>query len=260
MRDLRERKRAWHRSSARRARACRSAWLSICTTTTASSPNESQGFRGAGYRRIKLKVAPGRDDDVVGARGPIGATWFSGSTRTVATYPPNIRRSRGSIELGLGLIEQPLAPDDLAGHARLRRATSPRRSASTSRSAGRPRPSIARATGRDGHQRQTEPGGRDPRRGAHPRHVPAFWCRRMGRRHARSRYQPGGQPRRRGVRRVHASGDISATTATSTQDITTPFKLDEDGYISVPTGLGIGIELDEDFIAAHTNEVCTIKF
>jgi O-succinylbenzoate synthase len=47
-------------------------------------------------------------------------------------------------------------------------------------------------------------------------------------------------------------GDTSASARYFKQDITTPFVMD-DGYLTVPTGPGIGIEPDLEFLNSITN-------
>jgi len=75
-----------------------------------------------GYQRVKMKVAPGWDAVPVGAARDAMAG--SGLPLTVDAnggyewpqHEPNLRRLD---EAGLLYIEQPLAPDELVGHARL---------------------------------------------------------------------------------------------------------------------------------------------
>lgn len=80
------------------------------------------GLADAGYRRVKCKIRPGWDVAPLSAlRGEHPdlalAADANGSYRLA---DPDHRRSLGDLDrLGLEMIEQPLAPDDLAGHARL---------------------------------------------------------------------------------------------------------------------------------------------
>ena len=78
-----------------------------------------------GYRRIKIKVAPGWDAIAVAAarRG------MGGSDRPLTvdangsyTWPDDEAALRSLDDAGLLYIEQPLAPDELVGHARLAHA------------------------------------------------------------------------------------------------------------------------------------------
>lgn len=80
---------------------------------------------GEGYRRIKVKIAPGRDVEVVGA---VRAALPSDVDLHVDA---NGAYGRGDIDhlgfldkFAVGLVEQPFAHDDLETHARLSRAIS----------------------------------------------------------------------------------------------------------------------------------------
>jgi o-succinylbenzoate synthase len=75
-----------------------------------------------GYRRVKIKVAPGWDAAPVEAA--LQAMAGSGIPLTVDAnggyeWPEHESNLRGLDEVGLLYIEQPLAPDDLVGHATL---------------------------------------------------------------------------------------------------------------------------------------------
>jgi o-succinylbenzoate synthase len=75
-----------------------------------------------GYRRIKLKIKPGKDVDLVEAvRGrfpDITLSVDANAAYSLATDSPVFARLD---EFGLLMIEQPLAPGDLVDHARLQR-------------------------------------------------------------------------------------------------------------------------------------------
>ncbi len=75
-----------------------------------------------GYRRVKIKVAPGWDSAPVAAAQDAMAG--SGLPLTVDAnggyeWPEHESNLRGLDEAGLLYIEQPLAPDELIGHAQL---------------------------------------------------------------------------------------------------------------------------------------------
>ncbi len=79
----------------------------------------------AGYRRVKIKIAPGWDAAPI--RAAVGALGASGIPLTVDAngaygWPEDEPTLRALDDLGLLYIEQPLAPDALVGHARLARA------------------------------------------------------------------------------------------------------------------------------------------
>lgn len=85
-------------------------------TATAAAARAAEG-----YRRVKLKVEPGRDVDYVRAtREALGrdvALWVD-ANGSFELDDSTLRRLDGE---GLQLIEQPLDPHDFAGHARLAR-------------------------------------------------------------------------------------------------------------------------------------------
>ena len=77
-----------------------------------------------GYRRVKIKVAPGWDD--VPARAARDALAGTGIPLTVDAngayeWPQHEANLRALDELGLLYLEQPLGPEELVGHARLGR-------------------------------------------------------------------------------------------------------------------------------------------
>ena len=82
-----------------------------------------------GYRRVKIKVKPGWDEAAVGAAR--AAMAHSDLPLTVDAngayaWPEHERALRALDAAGLLYIEQPLAPDELVGHARLaQRLTTP---------------------------------------------------------------------------------------------------------------------------------------
>ena len=78
-----------------------------------------------GYRRVKIKVAPGWDELAVrAARDGMAGTDLPLTVDANGAYqwPHDERALRALDAAGLLYIEQPLAPDELVGHARLARA------------------------------------------------------------------------------------------------------------------------------------------
>ena len=78
-----------------------------------------------GYRRVKIKVAPGWDELAVrAARAGMAGTDLPLTVDANGAYawPGDERALRALDGAGLLYIEQPLAPDELVGHARLARA------------------------------------------------------------------------------------------------------------------------------------------
>jgi o-succinylbenzoate synthase len=90
---------------------------------------EVQARVGDGYRRVKIKIAPGRDldhlraaRDVVGS-GVVLVADANGAYRLDGEVGAldDARRLAELDDLGLACLEQPLAADDLPGHAELAR-------------------------------------------------------------------------------------------------------------------------------------------
>jgi O-succinylbenzoate synthase len=79
---------------------------------------------GAGYQRIKLKVKPGWDEEIVAAArdrlGPAAMLQVD-ANGSYSLGTDDIQRLERLDRYGLACIEQPLAWDDLAGHAALQR-------------------------------------------------------------------------------------------------------------------------------------------
>ncbi|HEY8257595.1 MAG TPA: o-succinylbenzoate synthase [Gemmatimonadales bacterium] len=81
-----------------------------------------EGALGKGYRRVKIKVAPGWDE--VPVKAAVETMAGTGVPLTVDAngayeWPEHEASLRALDEVGLLYIEQPLAPDELVGHARL---------------------------------------------------------------------------------------------------------------------------------------------
>jgi O-succinylbenzoate synthase len=96
---------------------------------------EVQARVAEGYRRVKLKIAPGRDLDHLRAARAAGGPGLVLIADANGAYrldgepgaPDDARRLEGLDDgLGLACVEQPLPADDLLGHAELaRRLTTP---------------------------------------------------------------------------------------------------------------------------------------
>ncbi|MBI4577093.1 MAG: o-succinylbenzoate synthase [Planctomycetes bacterium] len=81
-----------------------------------------EAYRGQGYRRIKVKVKPGWDLEVVSAiRARFGVDLPLSVDANGAYGLEDAAHLQGLDRHGLAMIEQPLAPDDLVDHAELAR-------------------------------------------------------------------------------------------------------------------------------------------
>jgi o-succinylbenzoate synthase len=81
-----------------------------------------QRFVDQGYRRIKMKIAPGRDLEYLRAvrqRWPDLLLMADANSAYSLDNPEHLQALRALDELNLMMIEQPLADDDIVDHARL---------------------------------------------------------------------------------------------------------------------------------------------
>lgn len=204
---------------------------------------------GQGYRRIKLKVEPGRDErvlDAVRARYPDVPLTVDANTAYTAG---DLDRLAGLDRYGLEYVEQPFAADELATHAALQaRLDTPVCLDESIESPGRCRDALALAACRVVNIKPGRVGGHGPARAVHDLCQEAgvpVWC---------------GGMLESGVGRAHnvalaslpnmtLPGDVSASARYWERDIVVPpFELGPDGTVAVPAGPGIGVELDEDFL------------
>lgn len=90
--------------------------------TPAALVERAERARAAGFRKIKLKVAPGADVEYVGAvRSALGPDVQLMADANSAYTPADAEHLRGLDRYGLLMIEQPLGRDDLVRHAALQR-------------------------------------------------------------------------------------------------------------------------------------------
>jgi O-succinylbenzoate synthase len=202
-----------------------------------------------GYRRIKLKIEPGRD------RRPLGAVRarypdLDLTADANGAYGPDDSPALGDLDaFGLGYLEQPFAPDALAAHAALRgRVTTPICLDESIDTPGRCRDALALGACDVVNIKPGRVGGHGPAREIHDLCADAglpVWC---------------GGMLESGVGRAHnvalaslpnmsLPGDLSASDRYWERDIVVPaFTVDGEGRVEVPRRPGIGVELDEDYI------------
>jgi O-succinylbenzoate synthase len=203
-----------------------------------------------GYRRIKLKIAPGSDVDVVNAVRPVlgrdVALWADANGAYTLADAVHLDA------LDVELLEQPLRAGDILEHAALRsqvRAAvcldesiasyDDARVALHLHAAG----SLALKAGRLG--------GLESAVAVHDICLAAgvpVWCGGM--------LETGiGRAANLALASLPGftlPGDISATRRYFSDDVTEPFILGHDGSVSVPSGPGLGVVVDESFLAAVT--------
>lgn len=212
-----------------------------------------------GYRRIKLKVAPGHDVDIVravrAAVGPTVEVWVDAN----GTYTRDDRALRKLDELGLGLIEQPLDPDAWLDHGALaRELTTPICLDEAIRSVSDLE--LARHFGAADvvNVKPSRVGGVRAARQIVEECAAAGIGAWVG-----GLLDLGIN---RAVNLAVAAldgctlpGDISATNRYFDRDITEPYVLDRNGALAVPSGYGIGVEIDVEAVASFTVAEITLR-
>jgi O-succinylbenzoate synthase len=210
------------------------------------------GHVADGYARVKLKIAPGRDVAMltaVRARFPDAVLWAdanAGYTRGDAALLARLDA------LDLGLIEQPLAADDLAGHARLQdQMRTPICLDESIRSLGDVDAAVEIDACRVVNLKPGRVGGLAESVRIHDRlrdeGVPV-WCGGMLETGIGRAYNlalaslPG----------FTLPGDISATRRYWEQDIVDLDFAVADGCMQVPSGPGTGVEVDVERVQALT--------
>jgi o-succinylbenzoate synthase len=215
---------------------------------------EVKSYVDSGYRRIKLKIEPGWDYEAV---------------KTIRQIYPDIplqvdanqaySRSDGKLlakldEFNLLLIEQPLDEHDILGHAMLaKEVKTPICLDESIISLQSAQDALALEATTVINIKPGRVGGYIESKKIHDlcldKKIPV-WCGGM--------LETGiGRAANLALAALPGftlPGDTSASSRYFKQDITTPFVMD-DGYLTVPTGPGIGVEPDLDFL----DEITTAK-
>lgn len=211
------------------------------------------GYLEAGYPRIKIKIKPGKDLDLLEAvrlRYPhIPLMVDANAAYTLRDMAP----LKAMDEFGLQMIEQPLSHEDLLDHAKLQARLKTPLSLDESING----PHSARAAAELGACRiinikQGRVGGILPAMEVHDiawEHGMGVWC--------------GGMLETGIGRAVNVAlatlpnfiypSDISASERYWERDIIDPeFRINGDGTIDVPKGPGLGVAVNESFLARVT--------
>ena len=207
-----------------------------------------------GYRRIKLKVEPGKDVERVRAvreRFPDAPLSVDANGAFGESDPASLRAQlRALDELGLLMIEQPLPADDLLGHARLQaELATPICLDESIGSLATARQALELGSGRVINVKPGRVGGIGEAKRIHDlcaaRGLPV-WC---------------GGMLESGVGRAHnvalatlpgftLPGDLSPSRRYWARDLVHPEWEMTDGQVTPPTGPGIGVEVDRERIEA----------
>ena len=212
------------------------------------------GYVDEGYRRVKLKIEPGWDLEPVAAvraRWPELPLQVDANTAYRITDAPHLARLD---ELGLLLIEQPLADDDLAGHAELAAVLrTPICLDESIVSAAVAESAIRLGACSIVNIKPARVGGYLEARRVHDvcaGHGVPVWCGGM----LETGVGRAANLALAGLPNFTLPGDTSASVRYYARDITEPFVLDE-GRLRVPTGPGIGVTPLPDVLVDVTTRV-----
>ncbi len=216
--------------------------------------------RDAGYRRIKLKIAPGRDLPFVSAvREAVGASVPLSVDANAAYTPADTEQLKALDDLRVTMLEQPFDGDDLVRHAALQRALrTPICLDESITSMARLEDMVTLGAGRIVNLKPGRVGGFTESRRIHDharRHGIPVWC---------------GGMLETGVGRAHnvalaslpqfeLPGDLSPSERYWVRDIVTPPWTMTHGTLGVPTDRsGIGVDVDLDYVDDLTTRADTI--
>ena len=208
-----------------------------------------------GYRRIKLKVEPGWDREPVQAVRERFGPGVQLQVDANGAYRLDDAAALAALDpFDLLLVEQPLPPDDLVGHAELsRRLATPICLDESIRSAGDAATAIALGACSIVNVKPGRVGGLLEARRVHDlcqaRGVPV-WCGGM----LETGIGRAANVALASLPGFTLPGDLSASDRYFRQDLTAPFVL-EDGRLRVPTGPGIGVDPLLDVIDDLTQSV-----
>lgn len=221
--------------------------------TDAALVEKVAGYAGDGYSRVKIKIKPGRDVEMLGElRGSFPDLHIMADANSAYTLD-DVPALRALDALDLMMIEQPLGYDDFLHHARLQKVIdTPVCLDESIRSEGDLELALELGSCRIVNIKPGRVGGLGVSRRLHDtmrqRGLPV-WC---------------GGMLESGIGRAHnvalaslpgftLPGDISSSRRYWEQDIVSPeFVVRPDGHMDVPTGPGIGVDLDVERIEALT--------
>jgi O-succinylbenzoate synthase len=217
------------------------------------------GFVAAGYRRVKLKIKPGRDAAVVRAvrdafpDAPLSVDANAAYTRETAEVLLELD------ELGLEYVEQPLPEDDLLGHIELqRRMATPLCLDETVTSARVARGAIELGACRIINVKLGRVGGlaealrihEVAREAGVPLWVGGMLETGVGR---------AANVALASLQGFTLPGDTSASDRYFERDLTEPFVVEPDGTMAVPDGPGLGVTPLPDRLEAATIDRVTVR-
>jgi O-succinylbenzoate synthase len=219
---------------------------------------EVRRFVDAGYRRIKLKIAPGRDVEVVREVRAAFPTIPLTVDANAAYRVDDAERLRQLDDFGLNYVEQPLGEDELLGHADLqRKMNTPICLDETITSATVAADAIRAEACRVINIKPGRVGGIREAVRIHDLAEAAgipVWCGGM--------LETGiGRAANLAVASLpnfRLPGDTSGSNRYFDRDITEPFVVETDGTMAVPREPGIGVDPLPDALAEFTIQRLTI--
>ena len=224
------------------------------TPSTEGLLEQVEGYLAEGYRRIKLKIAPGTDVERVRAVREAHPDILLSVDANAAYRLEDAEVFRRLDAFGLLMIEQPLHHEDLVEHAKLQAQVATDLCLDESiRSAADARAAIELGACRIVNIKQGRVGGLLEARRVHDacraRGVPV-WCGGM--------LETGiGRATNLALAALPGftlPGDTSASRRYFQEDLTDPFELEPDGTMAVPSGPGIGVEPHP-----HRLDACTSR-
>lgn len=218
------------------------------------------GYLAEGYLRIKLKIEPGWDLEPVRAvRERFGDDILLQVDANTAYTLADARHLALLDPFNLLLIEQPLAEDDILGHASLAtRINTPICLDESIESARDAAAAITLGACSVINVKPARVGGYLEARRIHDvaaAHGVPVWCGGM----LETGIGRAANVALAGLPNFVLPGDTSASSRYYEQDLTAPFVL-EDGHLRVPTGPGIGVEVLSDVVDEFTTTTENIRF
>lgn len=209
------------------------------------------------YHRVKLKIGPGRDVDVVRAAADCGVPLAVDANGSYGRE--DVERLLGLDDFGLLFVEQPFPADDLVSHAALAsRSTTPVCLDESVTSAASAESALAAGACRVVNVKPARVGGlREAVR------VIETVVARSGQVWVGGMLETGlGRAANVALAArpdVAMVGDLSPSSRWWSVDLTAPIEMDADGMLPVPAGPGLGVDVLPDVLARFTTSVEVVK-
>lgn len=228
------------------------------TDSVAALVEVVRGYVADGYERVKLKIEPGFDIDAVGAVRAEFPHLRLQVDANASYRPSDIEYLRGLDKFDLLLIEQPFEADDLTSHQALAgRMATPICLDESIVSLRGTIDALDREAASIINIKVGRVGGLLEARAIHDecmkRNVPV-WCGGM----LESGVGRAANIALASLPNFTLPGDISASDRYFSRDITEKFEL-EGSTLAVPTGPGLGIRVDEAFLAEQGAKIVSVS-